>query len=465
MADNSDFQQAIEEMNALWCMLRTFNNPHAAEIWSHARVTVCYNPTSADGLFEQQPQVNPLQRLEFLKQLESNLQQATFNCKSVQIGKIVKQTIDDVFACKTDLENDIVKNDLFERPTAKMNFVANPQKWSVETTTACTQFMSTYGFKEITRSMHAEERMASEFMLNASKDCAKIVEKHQIDPYLFGLGAQLALECLGNSLGGYASAYGVLALNMAPAKRTTTVGSVFFHEWFHMLDHAAFYAFQTPDVGSPLTEIDAPLRNLHKSLIRMSVNKKSSIDPYNTLIAIVQTLGQERGHPPQTQLQHVKQMKEVFHASQKDRRENLNTFFHTVVLENQSDGDLYPFIDKGIQTFDIMSAALKGFHKYLQKGYSEFYAVSLQMDDNYYHIERKPLKWYQKRKPYYSKPTEILARSAEQFCAKELGWNSIEQLGYPQSHEARRTHELFSQFFKQLARVRLTPSTPTRKLK
>lgn len=463
MADNSDFQQAIEEMNALWCMLRTFNNPHAAQIWSHARVTVCFNPISNSEIFEKQQAITPFMRLEFLKQLAQKLETVPFQCTVQKVEKIVEQTIADVFNCSDTVHKDILKNELFER-SVPHNAQCVPQMWSGETVDACTQFMQTYGFKEITRSLRANEDVVSDFIAKTSIECAKMIDKTHIDPYLFGMGAQLAMECLEENVSGYASPYGVLGLDMTQKTQSNT-SAVFFHEWFHMIDHAAFYAGRFPQYTSPLTKIEEPLRELHKNVIRMSVNKNSSIDPYNNLISIIEILGRELNMSPQIQKEYIQQMKEVFHSSKKDRRENLNTFLHTVVLDNKSDGDLYPFIDKGIQTFDVMSSALKGFHKYLQKGYSEFYAVSLQMDDNYYHIERKPLKWYQKRKPYYSKPTEILARSAEQFCAKELGWGLNNQLGYPQKQEARRVHELFTHFFKLLATVRLTPSNPTRKFK
>lgn len=449
-----NFQHAIEEMNGFWLQPRSFTNIHAQHIWNRVRVTVCYNPMAAHGMFEKQPIIDPGQRLNFLTQLETNLQCVGVKDSLKKVNNVVDTTINQTFHCVEDLQREILKMSLFESSIANADIRA-PRIWSTDTVNACTQWMHMCGFREITRTASAQEGVVGEVVPQLMFDCAHLIEKTNIDPYVLGMGANVSLEILKDSIFGSASPYGTITLEMYDI-HDKNMSTVFFHEWFHMLDFAAFYAVQNPEVCSPLEELDAPLRALHKSLIRMDVNKFPSLDPYNNLMTLIEIWGQELGHTPQQKLEHIRQMKEVFHRDKNNRRENLNTFFHTVVLENQSGADLYRFIDNGLETFDIISAGIKGFHKYLQQGYSEFYSLSMQMDDNHYHTQRKPLKWYQKRKPYYSKPCEVLARSAEQFCAKKLGWVPSSQLEYPQRQEARRVYELFEGFFNTLSTVKLS---------
>lgn len=448
-----DFQRAIEEMNGFWEVSRSFENIHAQLVWNRLRITVCCNPRAAQGLFEKQPSIDPLKRLNFIKQLEKNLQEIGGKNNLKKVNRVVDEVTDRIFHCPNDVQRKIIKTALFESPVLNPNFHA-PQRWSDATVQMCTQWMHMCGFSEITRTVSAQETVVSQMIDALISDCAHLIEKTHIDPHLLGMGATVSFEVLKDRNFGSASPYGTIALE-AENIDDKNMSRVFFHEWFHMLDFATFYAAQNPEVGSPLSHLDAPLRQLHKNLIRMNV-KTPSLDPYSHLNSLVEIWGQELNHSPQQKFEHIRQMKEVFHQNKNNRRDNLNTFFHAVVLDNQSDANLYPFIDKGLETFDIISAGIKGFHKYLQQGYSEFYSLSMQMDDNHYHTQRKPLKWYQKRKPYYSKPCEVLARSAEQFCAKKLGWSPIFQLEYPQRQEARRVYELFEEFFAELAKVELS---------
>lgn len=456
MGTAMDFQHAIEEMNHFWLKPRSFENIHAHHMWNRLRITVCYNPLAAHGLFEKQPSIDPHQRLNFVKQLENNLQSIALKASLKKVGEAVDNAIDHVFHCTHKLQREILKMSLFEAPVLNPSACA-PQLWSNDTVQTCAQWMRMCGFNEITRTASAQEIVVGTVVQDLMSNATTLIEKTHIDPNVLGMGATLSFDILKDSVFGSASPYGTIALEMSNIS-DKNMSAVFFHEWFHMVDFASFYAEQNPEVGSPLGDIDAPLRDLHKRLIRMDVSKLPSLDPYNHLTAMVEIWGQELGHSPQQKLEHTRQLKEVFHRDKSNRRENLNTFLHTVVLENQSGENLYPFIDKGLETFNIISAGIKGFHKYLQQGYSEFYSLSMQMDDNYYHTNRKPLKWYQKRKPYYSKPCEVLARSAEQFCAKKLGWVPSSQLEYPQRQEARRVYELFDEFFIKLASIELSPS-------
>lgn len=456
-----DFQSAIEEMNTFWAHPRAFENIHAQHIWNRLRITVCYTPNAAHGLFEKQPSIDPLQRLNFIKQLEKNLQDVGVKDNLKKVNSVVDKTTDQIFHCTNEMQREILKViSLFESPALNPE-ICSPQMWSDATVQTCSQWMHLCGFKEITRSAAAQENIVNDVVQMLISDCSTLIERTHIDPYMLGMGAAVSLEVLKADRLGSAYPYGTIILD-ANKIEDKNMSAVFFHEWFHMLDFAAFYAAQYPEVGSPLADLDEPLRQLHKSLIRMDV-KMPSLDPYSNLNSLVEIWGKELGHTPQKIFEHIRQMKEVFHRDKNNRRDNLNTFFHTAVLEDQSEADLYPFIDKGLETFDIISVGLKGFHKYLQQGYSEFYSLSMQMDDNHYHTKRKPLKWYQKRKPYYSKPCEVLARSAEQFCAKKLGWSPMCQLEYPQRQEARRVYELFEEFFAKLAKVELSVQKPSQR--
>lgn len=470
MSNITNNDTAIQQMNVLWENVGKHLNDNgplnASYIWANVRVPVCFNDDAIAGFFENQQIIKPIQRLNFMRQLSDLLLKSFLVVDLEALDKI----IDEIFGCTVDAQRTAIKKDLFSNIPQKSNSILTDipefKTWSEETIGICTNIMNKYGFSQICRTAGSLEKGVKVFVTELEQNCTSFIQKTAIDPHMFGLGAHLVFTTMHKQIYGLASASGNLSLRMDQKLPEMDMQSVFFHEWFHMLDYASFYAARRPEYNLPLQVVDQSVRELHKNLIRMPANEKCSVDPYAELSSIITAVGEVLGHSPEEQLENIRLMKEVFHkSSKKDRRENLNTFINTVVLKSKYKGNLYPLIDEGLKTFYSVSLGLKGFYKYLKKGYSEFYTLSLQMDEQHYNTQRRPLRWYEKRQKYYSKPAEVLARSAEQFCAQILQWDLKTDLGYPQNQEAKRTHELFSSFFNHLSTISLISQTPASKNK
>lgn len=470
MSNTTNNETAIQQMNVLWedvgKLLNDKSPLNASYIWANVRVPICFNEDAIAGFFENQQIIKPIQRLNFMRQLSHLLLESFLVVDLEALDKI----IDEIFGCTVDVQRTAIKKDLFNNTPQKTNSILTDvpefKIWSKETVEMCKNIMNKYGFSQISRTAGSLEQNVKNFTTDLEENCTNFVQKTTIDPYVFGLGAHLVFTTMHKQIYGLASPSGNISLRMDQKSTEINMQSVFFHEWFHMLDYASFYAARFPEYNLPLQVVDQSVRELHKNLIRMPANEKCSVDPYAELSSIITAVGQVLGHSQEEQLENIRLMKEVFHKSpKKNRRENLNTFINVVVLKSNYKGDLYPLIDDGIKTFYSVSLGLKDFYKYLRKGYSEFYTVSLQMDEQHYNTQRRPLRWYEKRQKYYSKPAEVLARSAEQFCAQTLGWDLKTDLGYPQNQEVKRTHELFSSFFNHLSTISLTTQISARKNK
>lgn len=425
---------------------------------------MCVNPNAANGLHELQPTTPSLLRVhEFLPALSEALLSKKGSVKT--INRALAQIFGPMNEEQTwARRHELVDSSRLERIVSTPTPLVEMKPWSAQSVQAAERLMVEGGWQSVTRTAQTNEEQCTRVLNELHNACRTASQALDLDPFVFGLGGQLSLAQAikenTSTVYGQASKNGTLTLRCDDSQ--TNMVLVFFHEWTHMLDHGAFYAARNPELCSPLEAVEEPLRVLHKNLIRLPASMRSTgPNPYAELEWVVREFGKKLEWSVELQNDTLERAKEVLRGSLRPlRRRALNEFIHEEILENKSRRvNVLTLVDDILTEFNSVSAGLAGFHKHLKKGFSEFYAISLQMDEGHYRVGVSPRRWYEdKRPPYFSKPTEVLARSSEGFFAHVLNTAGREDWHYPRLKEGKRVVELFGEFMKHVQKIKLSPN-------
>lgn len=458
---NSLAAPAIEEMNQFWQdvgqKLRAQGASAALSVWASTYLPVCTNSHNVVHGQLHEEHISLEQRYNFLQALAPHLQNPDFT--TTDTFDALRKTFDTTDVQRLPrLLTLMINVTTMEKPVEY-----NPvPPWSEDLQILCHSFMERCGFQGITRTPTALPQYTHQLLSQIQKDCETIEEQSGLDPKIFGLGSQLVFASYAERNIGLYSHMGSLILRADEELEVEEHSLTFFHEWMHMIDHIAFTS-ATSHVSSPLAQVDPLLRQIHKDLIRMPPSVTNTIDPYAEIVRVIKVMCECAQVSSAKEQTIVDQTKELFHTtkSYNKRVEILEEVIRSTIWGDvlPLTLDLRPAIENALDVYVQTSKNLTKFHKQLKDGYSVLYIFSAQKDENR-HDKNGWRKWFTRPKKYYSTPQKILARSAEQFFAHQLGRSLLHGMEYPQASEACHTQTLFAPLFNHLKSLQLQPISP-----